>query len=578
MAKKGRDYLLVAASDFGTTYSGYAFSMRDTYKTDPLKIHANQAWNAGGRQLLSLKTPTCILLNSNKDFDSFGYEAENRYADLVMDGKQDDYYYFHRFKMSLHNNKNVKGDMLLEDLTGKPVPAIDVFALSIRALVKHLMDALDNRGTGVKPNDIKWVLTVPAIWTDNSKQFMRKSAEKAGIEKDHLLISLEPEAAAIYCQHLPTEKLSGAESGFTMSEVGTKYMIVDLGGGTVDITVHEKLLGGGLTEISRATGGDCGGTAIDAEFIQLLAKIFGAPLIHTMKREQPEAYLDLIREFETVKRTIKPSKEGKVNMAIPYATLGALCKKILKEDLSTALLASPYANSISVRGDKMRFDANLFKNLFDKTLKNILTLIKELFTREELESVALILLVGGFSECALLQAEIKKTFSSRRVIVPEESGLTVLKGAVLFGHNLEAIYSRKTRVTYGVKWRPLFDPEVHDQQHYIEINGEARCKNAYDIIIRKNTNVQQGHTVHKNYESTKDKDTVTFTIFASEKMSPNYTDEEGCYKIGQAIIRISDPSKVQSLEVEFMFGNTEMSLHAVETKSGNSCELSFDLI
>ncbi|VDI17936.1 Hypothetical predicted protein [Mytilus galloprovincialis] len=230
MAEKDRDYLLVAAIDFGTTYSGYAFSMRDTYKTDPLKIHANQAWNAGGRQLLSLKTPTCLLLNSNKDFDSFGYEAENKYADLVMDGEQDDYYYFHRFKMSLHNNKNVKGDMVLEDITGKPVPAIDVFALSIKALVKHLMDALETRGTGVKPNDIQWVLTVPAIWTDNSKQFMRKSAEKAGIQKDHLLISLEPEAASIYCQHLPTEKLSGAESGFTMSKVGTRYMIVDLGG------------------------------------------------------------------------------------------------------------------------------------------------------------------------------------------------------------------------------------------------------------------------------------------------------------------------------------------------------------
>lgn len=68
--------------------------------------------------------------------------------------------------------------MVLEDITGKQVPAIDVFALSIKALVKHLMDALDTRGTGVKPNDIKWVLTVPAIWTDNSKQFMRKSAEK----------------------------------------------------------------------------------------------------------------------------------------------------------------------------------------------------------------------------------------------------------------------------------------------------------------------------------------------------------------------------------------------------------------
>ncbi|CAC5408537.1 unnamed protein product [Mytilus coruscus] len=285
--------------------------------------------------------------------------------------------------------------MTLEDITGKSVPAIDVFALSIKALVNHLMDALESRGTGVISNDIQWVLTVPAIWTDNSKLFMRKSAEKAGIQKDHLLISLEPEAASIYCQHLPTEKLSGTESGFTMSKVGTKYMIVDLGGGTVDITVHEKLAGGALKEISRATGGDCGGTSVDADFIQLLAKIFGAPLIHTMKREQPEAYLDLLREFETVKRTITPSKQGKVNMAIPFATLDALCKKHLKEELSTTLLASLYANSISIRGDKMRIDADLFKNLFDKTIKNILALLQEMFSRKESESVTLILLVGG---------------------------------------------------------------------------------------------------------------------------------------------------------------------------------------
>lgn len=578
MAEKDRDYLLVAAIDFGTTYSGYAFSMRDTYNTDPLKIHANQAWNAGGRQLLSLKTPTCLLLNSDKEFDSFGYEAENKYAELVMDGEQNDYYYFHRFKMSLHNNKNVKGDMALEDITGKSVPAIDVFANSIKALVNHLMDALESRGTGVKASDIKWVLTVPAIWTDNSKQFMRKSAEKAGIQKDHLLISLEPEAASIYCQYLPTEKLSGAESGFTMSKIGTKYMIVDLGGGTVDITVHEKLAGGGLKEISRATGGDCGGTSIDADFIQLLAKIFGAPLIHTMKQEEPEAYLDLLREFETVKRTITPSKVGKINMTIPYATLDSLCKKYLKEDLPSTLSLSPYTNTISIRGDKMRIDADIFKNLFDKTVKNILALLQEILTRKESESLTLILLVGGFAECSLVQSEIRKAFLHRRVIVPEESGLTVLRGAVLFGHNSKAIYMRKIRVTYGVSWSPVFDPKVHDQQHYTEVNDEAQCKNAFDIIMQKDTNVKQGTIIHKSYGSVKDSSTVGFRIFTSEKRSPLYTDEDGCSYVGEAVINISDPSEKQDLEVEFMFGNTEVSLNAVETKSGNSCQLSFDLI
>ena len=45
MTSLAEDYLFVAAIDFGTTYSGYAFSLRDDFKKDPLIIIANQAWN-----------------------------------------------------------------------------------------------------------------------------------------------------------------------------------------------------------------------------------------------------------------------------------------------------------------------------------------------------------------------------------------------------------------------------------------------------------------------------------------------------------------------------------------------------
>jgi hypothetical protein len=48
-------------------------------------------------------------------------------------------------------------------------------------------------------------------------------------------LSLEPETASIYCQYLPTEKIKGAERGFSMSEEGTQYMIVDNGGKDIDI-------------------------------------------------------------------------------------------------------------------------------------------------------------------------------------------------------------------------------------------------------------------------------------------------------------------------------------------------------
>jgi len=32
------NFLLVAAIDFGTAYSGYAFSSREDFKRDPLKV------------------------------------------------------------------------------------------------------------------------------------------------------------------------------------------------------------------------------------------------------------------------------------------------------------------------------------------------------------------------------------------------------------------------------------------------------------------------------------------------------------------------------------------------------------
>jgi hypothetical protein len=105
MASLTEDYLFVAAIDFGTKYSGYACSSRNDFKMDPLKIVGNQAWNGGGRRHLSLKIPTCLLLDDKEEFVSFGYEAENNYTDTVMDNKQNEYFFFQHFKMQLYKNK-----------------------------------------------------------------------------------------------------------------------------------------------------------------------------------------------------------------------------------------------------------------------------------------------------------------------------------------------------------------------------------------------------------------------------------------------------------------------------------------
>lgn len=96
--------LLVAAIDFGTTYSGHAFSLLHEYKKDPLKI-STTSWTAGSGGLVSWKTSTCVLFDSNQTFHSFGFEAEEKYSNLALDEKHHDWFYFYRFKMMLYNKK-----------------------------------------------------------------------------------------------------------------------------------------------------------------------------------------------------------------------------------------------------------------------------------------------------------------------------------------------------------------------------------------------------------------------------------------------------------------------------------------
>ena len=58
--------------------------------------------------------------------------------------------------------------------------AIDVFGLAIGYLRNHLLQRLHSRDNQniLHENMIQWVLTVPAIWSDKAKHFMRRAAEK----------------------------------------------------------------------------------------------------------------------------------------------------------------------------------------------------------------------------------------------------------------------------------------------------------------------------------------------------------------------------------------------------------------
>ncbi|XP_076117725.1 heat shock 70 kDa protein 12B-like isoform X2 [Mytilus galloprovincialis] len=175
-----KNYILVAAIDFGTTFSGYAYSFRHDYERDKLKIYTNMwAHNSG----LSAKAPSAVLIGPDRQVKAFGYEAHRKYNELIEREEAMDHLFFEKFKMMLFTTKNLNNKTLIRDISGKEMLAIDMFALVLGYLRNHLMQRLQNRDTDniLDENTIQWVLTVPAIWSEKAKQFMRYAADKAGL-------------------------------------------------------------------------------------------------------------------------------------------------------------------------------------------------------------------------------------------------------------------------------------------------------------------------------------------------------------------------------------------------------------
>ncbi|NXM36977.1 HS12B protein, partial [Oxyruncus cristatus] len=190
----------VVAIDFGTSYSGYCFSLASG--ADQIR----QVYWGTEHGFKTPKTPTCILFNQQQEFKNFGYDAVMKYKSLPYN-KAESWYFFQNFKMKLYNT-NVTSRMELKATNGKMLPALTVFSESLRYLKRHALNTIQEASfqTICDEEEITWVITVPAIWSSAAKQFMRLAAKEAGMISDmlseNLIIALEPEAASLWCKQL----------------------------------------------------------------------------------------------------------------------------------------------------------------------------------------------------------------------------------------------------------------------------------------------------------------------------------------------------------------------------------------
>ena len=575
--------LIVGAIDFGTTFSGWAYSFLHEYKSDPTKATV-QHWYGG--QLVTEKTPTCALITSKHKLEAFGYEAENKFKDLVENNEHHDFYYFRRFKMDLNKgiDKKFSLDFKIKDEMGKSLSALTVFALSIEFLTNDMMRSGENKvAGGITKDDIHWVLTVPAIWTDSAKQFMRKAAVEGGIHSENLTIALEPEAASIFCRHLPVDKFEDL-SGDNIAKYppGTKYMILDAGGGTIDITIHEITSSGNLKEIKAASGGGWGGILVDKAFEDLLIDILGKDVYGEFLKKETEDWIDLGRTFELKKKTIDPRKDNRINMKLPLSLIRLFQKKKGKA-LEDTIAETKYASDIELRGDKVRFESGLMKSLFKNSIQKTVNHVKTLLKEREVRDIKAILMVGGFSESPMLQEAIKQSFRNVKVIIPKEAASAVLRGAVCFGHNPTIITERVLKFTYGVKCKMPFRDGIDPKSKLVWTDMGPRCDFSFDKHVARGQSVTVGEAQsERDYTpSFHDQTILHIWFYASELTDPDYVDDPGCECIGKLDLDISHvPGGLEDKRVylSFTFSDTEIQATARIEETDEEVTARFDFL
>lgn len=140
-------------------------------------------------------------------------------------------------------------------------------------------------------------------------------------------------------------------------------------------------------------------------------------------------YLTITREFEIKKRTV--SKTFDTRFITRLSTV--LNQKYSMAEKVSRIESFCSKNQVTVVRDKIKISTDLMKIFFTDSLGKIVKHVEEILKKHSERRHNIILLVGGYSESPMLQETFKTEFKGKRIIIPQDYSLAVMKGVVIFG-------------------------------------------------------------------------------------------------------------------------------------------------
>jgi molecular chaperone DnaK len=241
------------------------------------------------------------------------------------------------------------------------------------------------------------VITVPAYFTDAQRQATKDAGTIAGLEV--LRIINEPTAAAL-------------AYGLGNADTEQKIMVVDLGGGTFDVSILQ--LGNGIYEVKATSGNNhLGGDDFDNEIVRWMIKHF-----------RTSENIDLLKDKMALQRLREAAEKAKVELStmmstsinLPFIAADAQGPKHLEVELT-----------------RTKFEEMVAK-LIESTLEPVQRALKD--ADLQTKDIDRILLVGGSTRIPAVQRAIQDFFGGKeldRSVNPDEAvamGAAVQAGVV----------------------------------------------------------------------------------------------------------------------------------------------------
>lgn len=603
---------LVIAIDYGSTHSGFAFAST----TPPQTIHLPKH---------SIKQPTCVLLDNSLNLVAFGNAAKEWFmrslaGDLLLDkfsaspsnGNNklisQDYLYFENLKIRFFDSQSPRGEgnqhycspmnhpkrlVLMETVVSRVLMHLKSEAL------KECAAAFSLPSGEVTPDQVLWVLTVPAIWTTRNKMFMRKCALLAGLitspESSDLVLALEPECSALAAKQ-STERVN--------LNPGSKLLTFDCGGGTVDVCLiqvtSEPSQRFACKQLLAPSGGPWGSLQIDLAFVAFLNKFMGESskdskyggFYQRMCVVNPAIVIELMEQWERLKcrltltdfldaesKASKARKSLNLSGAIKESLypLGQLIKRFNADCVPEHRVFPKQESILTTNAIKISLPMQLIAKMFIPTLDLIVGHCGRLY-RDHAEALAglhQVLLVGGLGSNPYLHFKFEKTFPQLRVLKSTQSSALVEVGAVKFGLQPTVFQSRKSNITLGVKTTVEWADHMPRTDLYWENRfydpGSKRhfCRNMFKPFLVAGEDVALDRQVVQSFRApSKTSEFCKFDLYTCGELAPTaFVTEPGCRFLCQLLVPVV-VGEMAELELKLRIGLTEITAEVTKKLTG----------